>query len=237
MVMMDSMLHAFLTEESLPLAWRYYLKTCGLEERADSPCHARMLARSSTVLGDILPQISLRALTRRFSGDCLSGETLTLDGVPFECRAFGRLEPARIHAVYPYILTAGDIRLETDNVSDRLFADIWGTSFTDAGVELLERVLSRENEGYALSSSFGPGFFGMDVTMLERFFSILDVSRIGVTLRSNCLLLPLKSCAGFFISLMDEWMLPTRDCESCFGNPGGCRFCKNYVPPHKNGNR
>jgi len=233
--MTNAVLHSYSVGEALPVAWRYYLKTCGLSEQPDSPRHARMLARSSTVLGDVLPKVSVRALTKRFPGACLSGETLALGGVSFECRAFGRLDPARVFAVYPYLLTAGDVYLETDNVSDQLFADIWGTSFADAGVELLKSELARENEGYTLSSSFGPGFYGMDIGMMERFFALFDASEIGVTLHSNCLLLPLKSCAGFFVALADEWMLPTRDCESCLGNPGGCRFCKNYVPPYKNG--
>jgi len=235
--MTNAFLHTYSAQEALPAAWRYYLKTCGLPEEPALPRHTRILARSSEVLNDIWPKISVRALTKRFPGDCLSGETLTLEGVKFECRAFGRLDPARIHAVYPYLLTAGDVHLDTDNVADGLFADIWGTSFTDAGLELLGRTLSSENEGYTLSPSFGPGFYGMDIGMMERFFALFDASAIGVTLCGSSMLIPLKSCAGFFIAGKDEGMLPVRDCESCIGNPGGCRFCKNAVLPHKNGNR
>lgn len=233
--MTNAVLHTYSAADALPIAWQYYLKTCGLEGTQDAPRHARMRARSLAVLEEVLPKVSIRALSARFSGDCICGETLLLDGIPFECRAFGRLERGRVRAVYPYLLTAGDVFLETENVSDQLFADIWGTSFTDAGVELLAGELALENEGYVLSSSFGPGFFGMEIGMMERFFSLFDAAQIGVTLRSNSLLLPLKSCAGFFISLSDEWMLPTKDCESCIGNPGGCRFCRNYVPMYKNG--
>ncbi len=229
----ETTLYTFSAQEALPLAWKYYLKTCGLGEKADSPRQARMLARSSELIGDVLPQVNLQALTRRFPGGCIAGETLLFDGVRFGCRALGRLDPARVGAVYPYLLTAGEIRLETENVADLLFADIWGTAFADAGVALLREKLSRENEGYVLSSAFGPGFFGMEVTELAGFFELFDASAIGMSLRASCLLIPLKSVAGFFISLLDEWALPAADCESCLGNPGGCRFCRNYVAAHK----
>lgn len=228
---LEQTLYTFKAADAMPGAWRYYLKTCGLEEKPDSPKHARMLARSTAVLDTVLPQLNLRAVTAELPGNCLDGETLDAYGTRFVCRAFARLTPSRVRAVYPYVLTAGDIFMDTENVSDQLFADIWGTSFTDAGIELLEDRLEKLNPGLTLSSSFGPGFFGMDISMMQRFFEALDPGAIGVTLRSSSLLLPLKSCAGFFISLLDEWSLPTRDCESCLGSAGGCRFCANYRPP------
>lgn len=221
------MLHEFTADELTPPAWEYYLETCGLAE-VKSDKHRRMLERSKQVLGEILPLVKVRAVTVRFDGGCLAGNTLALDGVQFSCPAFGRLEPERINAVYAYVLTAGEVRLETANVSDMLFADIWGTSFTDAGIDMLRQRLTLENDGYIMSPSFGPGFYGMGMDMLPAFFKLLDTSEIGVALKSGRLLLPLKSCAGFIMAVQDVWRLPVRDCADCMGNPGGCRFCKNY---------
>ena len=233
----DQILHSFSNEAALPRAWAYYLKTCGLPEKPESPKQRRMLERSEAVLSECLPMVNIRALTRRFGAEGLAGGALSLGPATFHCPAFGRLERDSVLSIYAYVLSAGEVALETENVSDQLFADIWGTSFTDAGIDLLEAEIARENPGAVISSSFGPGFFGMDISMLAEFFNILSPKDIGVSIRSNCLLLPLKSSAGFFFAVRDEWMLPTRDCESCHGghdrpgNAGGCLFCANYQKP------
>lgn len=219
------------TDKALPIARKYYMRTCGLDEGQGSSKHARMLQRSISILGEVLPTVSMKAVIGEYPGSCLQDTKLVLDGVEFECSAFARLDPERIRGIYPYVVTAGEVRIDNGNISDILFGDIWGTAFAEAGRDLVRHIIASQNSDITVSSSFGPGFYGMDITMVGQFFELLKPETIGMELKNTSLMLPLKSCAGFFVVTEDEWSLPTRDCASCLGNTksGGCRFCASYL--------
>ena len=77
--------------------------------------------------------------------------------------------------------------------------------------------------------SFGPGFYGMDVTQVGNYFNLLDAEKINVKVKDNSLMLPLKSCAGFFIVVEDESKLPSVDCISCMADHKGCNYCQYMI--------
>lgn len=228
---MNEKIFSFAIETAIEKAREYFIQTCGL--KFDNNKHVRMMEDAEAVLKQGIQDVHMQALTSQFRGNVLNDDRMILDDVVFQCNAFSRLEHGKVLAVYPYILSVGEVSTVSDSIANQLFADIWGTSFVDTARDLLQEELEKEmmqelnREGFVLSSSFGPGFYGMDVTMMKNFFEVLDGSKIGVNLRGNSLLVPLKSCAGFFVAVEGEWVLPPRDCQNCLGNSGGCRFCKN----------
>ncbi|MEA4988791.1 MAG: hypothetical protein VB095_12105 [Anaerovorax sp.] len=228
---MNQQIISFATNDAIDKARNYFIQTCGLN--FDQNKHVRMMQIAESILEEGVRDIHMQALISEFGNEVLNEDLMTIDKVAFQCNAFSRLEHDKVLGIFPYILTVGEVSTKSESISDQLFADIWGTSFVDTARDLLQREIEEyvnkkwDRTDIVVSSSFGPGFFGMDVTMMRNFFEVLDGDKINVELRGNSLLVPLKSCAGFYIAVEDEWVLPPADCINCIGNTGGCHFCKN----------
>ncbi|WP_324823306.1 hypothetical protein [Sinanaerobacter sp. ZZT-01] len=228
---MNQHIISFAVSDAIEKARNYYIQTCGLSFEKDK--HVRMMRIAEDILNEGIKGLHMYALISEFGKEVLKDNAMVLNGVTFRCNAFSQLDQDKVLAIYPYILTIGEITTKSDSISDQLFADIWGTSFVDAARDLLQDEIEEHlKEKYnrtdiVVSSSFGPGFYGMDVTMMKKFFQVLDGSKVGVELKGNSLLLPLKSCAGFYVAVENKWVLPPADCQNCLGNAGGCSFCKN----------
>lgn len=108
---------------------------------------------------------------------------------------------------------------------DQLYADIWGSAFTDAVRFLMMEAFAVENR---LSDSFGPGFYGMDVGEMEKIGTLLDFSTIGIELRNGKILVPLKACAGIVFAVDDGYRMMKRECMDCRGTHASCRLCRFY---------
>ncbi len=213
-------------------AMEYFIKICGFHREGEK--YRRMLARGIEIREMIRDRIDIKAVVSSFPGCVIRENTAVLSGVTFECNAFQRLDPSHICGVYAYIMTAGTFELDdAAPILDQLYADIWGTAYVDAGLDVLRRYVeedlkerSEERELFVLDS-FGPGFYGMDVNQTGKFFELLDGNSIGVKARANCLMLPLKSCSGFFVGVNDKTSLPATDCKSCRAEYKNCAFCRN----------
>ncbi|MDF3000384.1 MAG: hypothetical protein K0Q48_503, partial [Bacillota bacterium] len=156
--------HVYLLDrgEADSFAEDYFLSICGLKNREGS--------KYTVVSG--------------FDGEVLSGNTATIGATTFICNGFQQLKKDKIHKIYAYILTAGSFELDDNEpVLEQLYADIWGTAYTDAGLEVLKAKLVEEvqretgNQKTAVLEPFGPGFYGMDVDQVGKFFEVLDGDR------------------------------------------------------------
>jgi len=216
-------------------AMEYFMKICGLNREGIK--YQRMLKQGMEIKERIRDSVDIKAIVSYFPGSAIKNNTAVFNGVAFHCNAFQRFDPAHVLGVYIYILTAGFFEFEHDEpILDQLYADIWGTAYVDAGIEVLKKYVEKELEGkhryhekITVLSSFGPGFYGMDVNQVSSFFEVLDGSKIGVHARSNSLMLPLKSCAGFYVAVDDKTDLPDSDCESCQSEYKNCAFCQTVI--------
>jgi len=212
------------TEEAAPLARQYFIKICGFHREGEK--YAKMLSDGLSVREKISEKININAVVSAFGGEVISGDCAEAGGVTFVCNAFSRIKKNNIRRVYAYLLTAGIYKLEENApIMDQLYADIWGTSFVDAGLEVLKKRLA----GESAYEAFGPGFYGMDVDQIKKFFELLDGKKIGMEVRESCLMLPLKSCAGFLIVVRDKSDLPDSDCFNCKAGRKGCEFCHSVI--------
>lgn len=233
---MNNQLITISMAEADTFAMEYFMRICGFNREGEK--YQRMLAQGLDIKKRIQDRVELKAVVSSFSGDVIADNTATMKGIPFECNAFQRLNPKHIKGIYPYLLTAGNFEMESDEpMLNQLYADIWGTAYVDAGLEVLKKMIEKdqlehnknENDICTVLDSFGPGFYGMNVNQIGKFFELLDGDIIGVKARSNSLMLPLKSCAGFFVAVDDRTELPVTDCKSCQSEYKNCQFCHAVV--------
>lgn len=215
-------------------AMEYFMKICGLDREGEK--YRRMLKQGMDVKEMLSDRVEIKAVVSSFPGSSINDNRAVLNGITFECNAFQRLDPDHVRGVYAYILSAGVYELDNDDpILDQLFADIWGTAYVDAGLEILKRHVEKDlrelcgNPGISVLDSFGPGFYGMDVNQVGKFFELLNGELIGVKARSNSLMLPLKSCSGFFVGVDDKTSLPASDCKSCRSEYKNCAFCQATI--------
>lgn len=217
----------------------YFLSICGLKDRQGDK-YRRMLNQGMQIKERISGGIDLKAVVSGYDRDILSGNRAEIGEATFVCNAFQQMNREAVQRVYAYILTAGSFELDdSEPVIDQLYADIWGTAYTDAGLEVLKNRLMEEfsqrdadakgDTRAAILEPFGPGYYGMDVDQVGKFFEVLDGESIGVKARTNSLMLPLKSCAGFFVIADEGAELPPDDCKSCRSDHSGCEFCQAVI--------
>lgn len=140
----------------------------------------------------------------------------------FTCNAFEMIDPSTVKGVYLYALSVGDFGYPEEPIMDQLYADIWGSSFTDAARILIKKQIEEESK---LSDSFGPGFYGMDVSEMSKLASILSFDKLEMELKNSRILLPLKSCAGLYFAVTDDYRKMNSECESCRGSHKSCVLC------------
>lgn len=215
-----------------PIAKQYFSNICGFnrnEEKFKSKMNDALVVRDK-----IIDNINVRVVISSFDKEVISGNTITLEGIVFECNAIEQIRKESIIKIYAYVLTAGSMDIQDKPLVEMFYVDTWQTAYVDAGRDILNEMIRdsiykdntmNENEIF-VSDSFGPGYYGMDVTQVKDFFKVLDCDEIDVKLTDSGLMLPLKSCIGFYIAVNDKKQLPAVGCKSCSSNIKGCQFCR-----------
>ena len=219
----------------------YFLNICGFKNR-EGDKFKRLLDHGMQIKDRIIDTIDLKAVVSSFDKDIISGNTAQIGDVVFVCNAFQQLNHDSIKKIYAYVFTSGGCELnDQDPIMDQLYTDIWGTAYTDAGLEVLKQHLKDDFEksngvrkgngekAITILDPFGPGFYGMEVDQVGKFFEVLDGDKIGVKARSSSIMLPLKSCVGFFVIVDDDTKLPSADCKSCRADHKGCEYCQSKI--------
>lgn len=220
---MQNEIITFNRKEADTIATEYFFNICGFNR--DKEKHKLMMNNGLTVRDEMMNNLNVRAVISAFGKEAICGKTIDLNEIKFECNAFEHINNASVKKIYAYILTAGGGDIDSESIMDRLYADIWGTAYVDAARDLLQKEIKDRNLDLFVSESFGPGYYGMDVTQLNNFFKVLDGEKIGVQVKDSSLMVPVKSCAGFYIIVDNEGELPQSDCKDCLANSTGCQFC------------
>lgn len=222
-------------------ASQYFLEMSGLAREGEK--FDRMRERGFEIREQILDRIKVRAVLSKVPAG-FSGNLLSVGDVAFVCDAFEDLDLSKIKEVYLYILTVGAVELLDEPIMNQLYSEFWGTSYVDAGRDYLRQMLLQEYhqtygelDAVTISDSFGPGYFGMDMQEMQKFFQVLPSEKIDVSLKSSNLLLPLKSCAGIYLVGEGTAQMPDIDCGACLGTLTGCQFCNASVRKLKKCNR
>ena len=179
---------------------------------------------SAEILREISGGIDPKAVCSYFPADRVrkEGKEITIDGVAFRCNAFEQIGKEQIRGAYAWFIFAGEYRLEERPVMDQLLADMWGTAFADAARKYCRLALEKEAH---LSDEFGPGFYGMDLRQMKDLAKLADPSLIGIEVRENGILVPLKSCGGLYLEVGEGYAALDKACADCKGAAAGCGFC------------
>ena len=166
--------------------------------------------------------INIKASYAYYDDIELEGKKLKIGGLELDCVAFEQIDPKSVEGAYIYAVSAGDFYLEKKPVLEQLYADIWGTAFTDAIRELMISSLCGNGK---LSDSFGPGFYGMSMDEMQKMPKLVDFEALGIEVRKSNVIIPLKSCSGIFFKVNEKYKPLDSECQLCFGASKTCRLC------------
>jgi len=165
----------------------------------------------------------------------MRGDTLIVWGEAFVCNSFSMINPAAVKGACLYVLTSGDYALSDREVLDQLFADMYGTSYLDAGRKILGDVLEKDfradgemtglGGNSMITQAFGPGFYGMETGELKKIIEITNGGEIGVAVMDGGMMSPIQSCAGIHLLVDPGTELPGSECATCLGSRGSCNRC------------
>ena len=210
-------------EKCNELAQKIFMEMSGVGREGRK--YEKMREGAAKMRETIEKRLSLRSVYAYFDDVKLQGNEAYLGDVAFSCPAFGQIDADSIRGAYVYAASAGDFGYSEEQMMDQLYADIWGSAFTDALRILMKEHFEKEHQ---LSDSFGPGFYGMDVGEMEKVGRILDFASIGIELRNSCIMVPLKACAGLLFAVEDTYTPLKRECMDCRGTHASCRLCQVY---------
>ena len=184
-------------------AEKRFINTCGITP-GGSKKHQKMLEQGLKARESGIDGIDIRAVVRFVEPEACDNGRISVDDAVLHCNYFARIPKEYIEGVYVYMMTVGECLFESeDKIMEFLFADIWGNSYVDAGIEALKEdyVIPDMKKRFPdkevmLSEELGPGYFGMFVGQTKEFEKILDCDAIGVKVRDSGMMIPQKSCAG-----------------------------------------
>lgn len=183
----------------------------------------RMRKAAFEIRNRIESNVEIRFACRFYDNVKLAGNKAIINDRTFTCSAFEQIEGTAVEGVYIYAVCAGDFAMPDENIMDQVYADIWGTAFTDAVRLLIKRELEKTAK---LSDSFGPGFYGMDVSEMALIDELIDFADIGIELRNGTIMVPLKSCAGMFFKVNESYKPLNAACANCRGSHVSCGLCQ-----------
>lgn len=220
--------------EAFEKAKDYFIKICGF--RLEEEKHKKMLIRGMDARSQGMEGIRIKAVISSFGGEVYQDHKVVIEGIEFKSPALEQVKKDSVIKIYAFVLTAGECSYsEEDDIVKQLFSDIWGTAYTDAARELLEGYIAKDVEqeyperlgkDLFLSDAFGPGFYGMEMSQANDLFRVMGAESIGMQVKESGLMLPQKSCSGFYFIVTDPGNLPHPDCRGCIGNAMSCSFCR-----------
>ncbi len=219
------------------LAEKRFIQACGFDLLRERD--RRMMETGAKVRDDGMDGRGLKALVSFYGPEHFFDGAVRIGETVVSCNYFDRIPREAVEGVYFYLLTAGACPSpREEDIMESLYADIWGTSYVEAGLQLLrEQHLKRDmaerfpGRQVCLSEEFGPGYFGMSVIETKRFFSILDAAAIGVSVQDSGLMIPQKTCTGLYLVYNRTDLKAEPGCIRCLGSTGGCRFCAIKAKP------
>lgn len=222
--MRENIILKFNIEECSERAEKLFLAQSGIGGEGEK--FERMREDAFCVWEEIENRVDIKATYSFFDSFGLDGRLLSVKGdrekTKFTCPAFEQINPDSVEGVYFYALTVGDFHMGNRSIMEQLYADIWGTAFTDSAREKLMEEFRKDGE---ISDSFGPGFYGMETSEMLKMPSCIDFALVGLEVKDSGVILPLKSCAGMVFRVNETYRTMGNACRDCLGNVRTCSLC------------
>ena len=208
-----------------------FIKNCGFDLQKSK--HQRMMKMGEKVREDGIDGIEIRAMLSFCDATALKEDRIEVNGEVLTFPYLAQIPREAVVGIYFYGLTVGECYFSSEeNIMDFLYADIWGTNYVDSSMSLLHEKVETDmketfgDEKVYLSCEFGPGYFGMPVSESKAIMKIIDGEQIGIRVKESGLIIPQKSCMGFFFVYNQPGIEAEVECMKCRGNSRGCEFCR-----------
>ena len=208
-------------------AKKYFMETC--QVRASKAGTQELQTAGMEILEEIKDNVRIKCAYRSVNQFRIQGNILTIDGVELKCNVIEHFGKAMIEKVYLYVVTSGEYRIDSEQLSRLFYADSWGTAFVQSARDTIREAIEEENPGSFVLESFGPGYFGMPLEEIAKFFQLINCKPIGVLYNESGLMVPVKSLAGINVVLKSPIEIDIDDCRSCIGDKTGCEFCSTRI--------
>jgi len=207
-------------------AKEYFIKICGFDKNKRIP--QKRIEEGIRTLEDIYESIHIQAILSEYGKSCIGKEEINLDGTVFKCKALSQVRSEDFIKIYTYMLTVGDIQSRNAKILWQVYYDIWLNAFVNTGRDLLRSYIKgmQESPSSFISGSFGPGFYGMPVSELDKFFQVMNAEKIGIKNLDKHLMVPVKSHAGFYVITANREVLFEKDCANCVSSGKTCYYCQ-----------
>lgn len=202
-------------------AIEHFVRICKFDRDGETmkPRTRMMYERGLKALDRFRDQMSLNVLVHRLEGAEIIDGAIRIDGKCFFSSELKKLDIKEFKNIYAYLITAGELKYTEESIMDDFYIDTWGTAFVDSAHDCMLQWGRSE-------FSFGPGIFGMDISLLGDLLHLVNGESIGVRLTPGGMMKPTKSSGGFFLELSGDAQKPIVRCNSCGMNEKNCSFCK-----------
>ncbi len=202
-------------------AERRFIEICGFDLCNET--HRRLLESCEPLRKRLWEKTEVRCATAFENQPVMEGANLQAGAAVVRCRYFQQIPREDVIGVHFYLVTLEHFDCDVEESTEAVYRDIWGTSIIDAVMESLPEHLCKDRA--FLSSAMGPGYYGMDISEGRQIFSLLRGETAGVRITQSGVLIPEKSCIGFFLQYNRKDVKMQRACRQCLGQKGGCQFC------------
>lgn len=179
-----------------------------------------------------------------FDKSCVKDGYFQFGEERFPCQMLSRISPSSVQRGYFAVFHAPDWKGSYDasvlnekqgeqkiQLLTQYYIELWQNALLDAGRNWISMYLTRKEGVRApvyVTDSFGPGFYGMPVTVLPKLAEMIPMERAGVCVTETGALLPQKSLVCLYLILSQPLPFSMQDCASCLGSKEGCVNCATY---------
>ncbi len=147
----------------------------------------------------------------------------------FSCIGFKQIVESSMIGAGFYLMVSDECE-PTGQLLDDYYNHMWQTAYMDAARAYIKSSLesfwieqSNEVRPIKITNSYGPGFYGMGTGEIQKFYTFLGGSDIGVSINGH-MLNPAKSCTGVFLVIEAGMYQHALPCETC-AMDGQCELC------------
>lgn len=205
----------------------YFSECC--QVRASKAGTEKMRSAGIKTLKKIREHVQIKCTYAGTSDFLIHNNILTIENTNLKCNVLEKFDRSNICKVYLYIVTSGVYKTDSEQLSEVFYTDSWGSAYVQAAKDIIRDEIQEQNSDLYVMESFGPGYFGMRLQEISKFFQLLNSKPIGVIYNEGGLMVPIKSLAGINIVLKEPINIDFDDCRSCIGDKSGCEFCSTKV--------
>lgn len=176
----------------------------------------------------------VQILLKQIDESVVTTEGFVFGSEKIKCNALEKMnvKTGDIDAAYLYTFGIKEIdeeELKDSSLLEKYYTECLMIAATDILRDWIRKYIERKHSirhKKYVTDSFGPGFYGMDITSVPKLVKIIKGDKAGVSVDDKGNMYPAKSCIGIYLVTKKEYGERIRDCAFCVGNKGGCAVCR-----------